>query len=91
MIIIPAVDIKNGKCVRLFQGRLDSETVFSDDPAAMAKRWENEGAEIIHVIDLDGAVGKRPKNLNSIKKIIDSVKAYIQVGGGIRTAKTAKM
>ncbi len=91
MIIIPAVDIKNGKCVRLFQGRLDSETVFSDDPAAMAKRWESEGAEIIHVIDLDGAFEKSPKNLNSIERIIDSVKAYIQVGGGIRTAKTAKM
>lgn len=91
MIIIPAVDIKNGKCVRLFQGRLDSETVFSDDPAAMAKRWESEGAEIIHVIDLDGAVGKSPKNLNSIKRIIESVEAYIQVGGGIRTAKTVKM
>ncbi len=91
MIIIPAVDIKNGKCVRLFQGRLDSETVFSDDPAAMAKRWESEGAEIIHVIDLDGAVEKSPKNLNSIERIIESVEAYIQVGGGIRTAKTAKM
>ncbi len=91
MLIIPAVDIKNGKCVRLFQGRLDSETVFSDDPAAMAKRWENEGAEIIHVIDLDGAVEKSPKNLNSIERIIESVEAYIQVGGGIRTAKIAKM
>ncbi len=91
MLIIPAVDIKNGKCVRLFQGRLDSETVFSDDPAAMAKRWENEGAEIIHVIDLDGAVEKSPKNLNSIERIIESVEAYIQVGGGIRTEKTAKM
>ncbi len=91
MIIIPAVDIKNGKCVRLFQGRLESETVFSDDPAAMAKRWENEGAEIIHVIDLDGAVEKSPKNLNSIQRIIESVAAYIQVGGGIRTAETAKM
>jgi len=81
MIIIPAVDIKNGKCVRLFQGRFDSETIFSDDPVAMAKRWENEGAEIIHVIDLDGAVEKSPKNLESIKRIIESVAAYIQVGG----------
>jgi len=57
----------------------------------MAKRWENEGAEVIHVIDLDGAVEKSPKNLNSIERIIESVEAYIQVGGGIRTAKTAKM
>ncbi|MEA1947384.1 MAG: HisA/HisF-related TIM barrel protein, partial [Thermodesulfobacteriota bacterium] len=88
MIIIPAVDIKNGKCVRLLQGRMDEETVFSDDPAAMAKRWEDDGAEIIHVIDLDGAVEKSPKNLNSIRKIIERVTAHIQVGGGIRNEKT---
>lgn len=91
MLIIPAVDIKQGRCVRLFQGRLDSETVFSDDPAAMAKRWEQEGAEIIHVVDLDGAVEKCPQNLNSIKKIIESVDAHIQVGGGIRSQETVKM
>ena len=91
MIIIPAVDIKNGKCVRLFQGRMDEETVFSDDPAAMAKRWEDEGAEMIHVVDLDGAVEKSPKNLTSIRKIIESVNAYIQVGGGIRNEKTVRM
>lgn len=88
MIIIPAVDIKKGRCVRLFQGRMDKETVFSDDPAAMAKRWEDEGAEIIHVIDLDGAIKKSPQNLNSISNIIDSVNAHIQVGGGIRDKKT---
>ena len=91
MLIIPAIDLKNGRCVRLLQGRLDSETVFSDNPAAMAKRWEEEGAEIIHVIDLDGAVEKGPRNLESIKKIIASVDAYIQVGGGIRNQETAKM
>lgn len=88
MIIIPAVDIKKGRCVRLFQGRMDKETVFSDNPAAMAKRWEDEGAEIIHVIDLDGAIKKSPQNLNSISNIIDSVNAHIQVGGGIRDKKT---
>ena len=91
MIIIPAVDIKNGKCVRLFQGRMDEETVFSDDPAAMAKRWEDEGAEMIHVVDLDGAVEKSPKNLTSIRKIIESVNAHVQVGGGIRNEKTVRM
>lgn len=91
MIIIPAVDIKDGRCVRLFQGRMDSETIFSDNPAAMAKRWEREGAEIIHVVDLDGAFKKRPQNLDSIKKIIDSVSAAIQVGGGIRNEDTIKM
>lgn len=91
MIIIPAVDIKNGKCVRLLQGRMDAETVFSDDPAAMAKRWESEGAELIHVIDLDGAFEKSPQNLSSIKKILSTVKADIQVGGGIRNQETVKM
>ena len=91
MLIIPAVDIKNGKCVRLFQGRMDAETVFSDNPAAMAKRWEDEGAEIIHVVDLDGAIEKSPQNLDSIRKIIESVNADIQVGGGIRNERTIKM
>lgn len=90
MIIIPAVDIKDGKCVRLFQGRMNTETVFSDDPTAMAKRWENEGAEIIHVIDLDGAVEKGPKNIDSIKEIVKNVNAHIQVGGGIRNENTIK-
>ena len=91
MIIIPAVDIKNGKCVRLVQGHMNKETVFSHDPASMAVRWEKEGAGLIHIVDLDGAVGKKPKNLNSIKKIINSVKADIQVGGGIRNEDTIKM
>lgn len=90
MIIIPAIDIKDGKCVRLFQGRMDTETVFSDDPAAMAKRWENEGAVIIHVIDLDGAVEKYPKNIDAIKEIVKNVNAHIQVGGGIRNENTVK-
>lgn len=91
MLIIPAVDIKNGRCVRLFQGRMDAETVFSDDPAAMAKRWESEGAEIIHVVDLDGAIEKSPQNLDSIRRIIDTVKTPIQVGGGVRNVRTIKM
>jgi phosphoribosylformimino-5-aminoimidazole carboxamide ribotide isomerase len=91
MIIIPAVDIKNGRCVRLLQGRKDEETVFSNDPVKMAIKWDGEGAELIHVIDLDGAFEKSPQNLNSIKKIIKSVKAGVQVGGGIRDKKTIRM
>jgi len=91
MIIIPAVDIKNGKCVRLSQGRMDLETVYSDDPAAMAKKWEDEGAEIIHVVDLDGAVAKSPRNINTIQKILETVKVPIQVGGGIRNEDTIRM
>jgi len=91
MIIIPAVDIKNGKCVRLAQGRMDAETVFSDNPAAMAKRWVEDGAEIIHVVDLDGAVEKYPRNLKSIETILKTADAKIQVGGGIRNEETVRM
>lgn len=88
MIIIPAVDIKNGKCVRLSQGRMDAETIFSNDPAAMAKKWDLYGVDIIHVIDLDGAIQKGPKNTQAIQRIIDTVHARVQVGGGIRNLKT---
>jgi len=88
MIIIPAVDIKNGKCVRLCQGRMDAETIFSDDPVAMAHKWDAFGVDIIHVIDLDGAIKKRPKNADVIRDITDSVNAHIQVGGGIRNLET---
>ena len=91
MIVIPAVDIKNGKCVRLSQGRMDAETIFSEDPAAMAEKWENEGAELIHVVDLDGAIEKKPQNLVTIKAILERVHVPIQVGGGIRTIDTVKM
>ncbi len=91
MIIIPAIDLKGGKCVRLLQGRMDAETVFSDDPAAMAARWEEAGAKIIHVVDLDGAVEKRPCNLPAISAIIARVGVPIQVGGGIRDMATIEM
>ncbi len=90
MIIIPAVDIKGGRCVRLLQGRLDAETVFSDDPAAMARRWADLGARLIHVVDLDGAVEKRPVNTEAIRSILSSVDADVQVGGGIRDLATVE-
>jgi phosphoribosylformimino-5-aminoimidazole carboxamide ribotide isomerase len=88
MIIIPAVDIKNGKCVRLIQGRQEDETVFSDDPAAMAQKWAKMGAELIHVVDLDGAFEKSPQNLDAIKNILKTVATPIQLGGGIRNERT---
>jgi phosphoribosylformimino-5-aminoimidazole carboxamide ribotide isomerase len=91
MDVIPAVDIKGGKCVRLEQGRMDAETVFSDDPVAMARQWAAAGARIIHIIDLDGAVMKRPKNLALVKEIVASVETKIQIGGGIRTRDTIAM
>ena len=91
MLIIPAVDIKGGRCVRLLQGRKDSETVFSDDPSLMAARWEREGAEILHVVDLDGAFERSPKNVEAIKGILDKVNIPIQLGGGLRTMDTISM
>jgi phosphoribosylformimino-5-aminoimidazole carboxamide ribotide isomerase len=89
MLIIPAVDIKNGKCVRLVQGRKEEETVFADDPAAMARKWEQAGAELIHVIDLDGAFEKSPQNLDAVKRILQTIDTPIQLGGGIRDKETA--
>ena len=91
MIIIPAVDIKNGKCVRLLQGRMNDETVYSDDPQAMASKWAQLGAQLIHVIDLDGAIAKSPQNLGSVRKILNSVNVPIHLGGGIRNEETVCM
>ena len=91
MLIIPAVDIKGGRCVRLLQGREGSETIFSDDPSAMAARWEAEGAELLHVVDLDGAFRKSPQNVDAIKRILDRVHIPVQLGGGIRSMETISM
>jgi phosphoribosylformimino-5-aminoimidazole carboxamide ribotide isomerase len=85
MLLIPAVDVKNGRCVRLRQGRLDAETVYSDNPAAMAQRWVDEGAAWLHVVDLDGAVAGEPRNLAVIEQIVNRVPVPVQVGGGMRT------
>lgn len=88
MILIPAVDIKNGRCVRLFQGQMDAETVFSQDPVAQARQWEAEGALRIHLVDLDGAVEQKPRNLALIESIVAAVSVPVQVGGGIRSMET---
>jgi phosphoribosylformimino-5-aminoimidazole carboxamide ribotide isomerase len=88
MLIIPAVDIKNGKCVRLLQGRMEDETVYSDEPGAMASKWARLGARLVHVIDLDGAFAKSPQNMKSIRKILQAVNVPIQLGGGIRNQET---
>ncbi len=91
MIIIPAIDIKGGKCVRLLQGRMDAETVFSDDPPAMGIRWQSQGAQMLHVVDLDGAVEKKPKNIKTVGDIVQRVGIPVQVGGGIRDLETIGM
>jgi phosphoribosylformimino-5-aminoimidazole carboxamide ribotide isomerase len=85
MLLIPAVDVKNGRCVRLRQGRMDAETVYSDDPVAMAQQWAAQGAQWLHVVDLDGAVEGEPRNLPVIETIVRQVAVPVQVGGGIRT------
>lgn len=84
MIIIPAIDIMDGKCVRMYQGRFEAVKVYSNDPTEMAQKWKNEGAEFIHIVDLNGAVSGEPENLDAIEKIIKEVDVDVQVGGGIR-------
>lgn len=91
MNIIPAVDIKQGKCVRLLQGRMEDSTHYSDDPVKMAQRWESEGAALIHIVDLDGAFAKEVKNFETIRNILAGINVPIQVGGGIRDLATIEM
>ena len=90
MLIIPAIDLKDGKCVRLQQGDMDSATVFSDDPAAMARHWAGQGARRLHIVDLNGAVAGKPKNEKVIREMIAAVGETlpIQLGGGIRDLDT---
>ena len=88
MIIFPAIDIRGGRCVRLVQGRADQETVYGDDPAAMGQRWQAEGAAWLHVVDLDGAFGAKPQNLEAIGRLRRNVTIPIQLGGGIRNFET---
>ncbi|MCT4625921.1 1-(5-phosphoribosyl)-5-[(5-phosphoribosylamino)methylideneamino]imidazole-4-carboxamide isomerase [Halodesulfovibrio sp.] len=90
MIIFPAVDIKGGQAVRLKQGKADQETVFSSDPVAMAKKWQEQGGKWLHVIDLDGAFSGEPVNRDLIQNICSSVSMPVQLGGGIRDLETAK-
>jgi phosphoribosylformimino-5-aminoimidazole carboxamide ribotide isomerase len=84
MIVIPAIDIRGGKVVRLSQGRFSAETVYSDSPVETAKAWEASGAGMIHVVDLDGAEEGNPKNLDIVRKIKSAVRSEIEFGGGIR-------
>jgi phosphoribosylformimino-5-aminoimidazole carboxamide ribotide isomerase len=89
MIIYPAIDIKNGKCVRLLQGSFDKQTVYSDDIVGTAKRWLTMGAEYLHVVDLDGARTGEQTNLHLIMEIVKAVGIPVQTGGGIRSAEAA--
>jgi phosphoribosylformimino-5-aminoimidazole carboxamide ribotide isomerase len=90
MVIIPAIDIKEGRCVRLKQGDMQAETVFSEDPVAMARHWLEQGARRLHVVDLNGAAAGKPKNEAVIRRILDAVGSElpVQLGGGIRDLDT---
>ena len=85
MVIFPAIDIRGGKCVRLFKGDFAQETVFSDKPEEMAAKWEAQGGKFLHLVDLDGALAGKSVNLDVVKKIVDTVKIPVELGGGIRT------
>jgi phosphoribosylformimino-5-aminoimidazole carboxamide ribotide isomerase len=91
MLIIPAIDIKDGNCVRLLQGDPERETVYSRDPVEMAKRFQEAGAKLIHVVDLDGAFDGTPVNSDIVTTIARSISVPIEIGGGIRTAETVRM
>ncbi len=88
MQVIPAIDIRGGHCVRLRQGDFDQETIFGDDPEAMAARWQSEGASRIHLVDLDGAKSGRPVNVDAVRRILANVGVPCQLGGGIRDEST---
>lgn len=88
MIVIPAIDLKEGKCVRLEQGLMDKDTVFSDNPGAQARAWQDQGAELLHIVDLDGAFAGEPKNRSAIEAILGSITIPAQLGGGIRDLAT---
>lgn len=89
MLLIPAIDLKDGKCVRLRQGRMDDDTVFSEDPVAMAERWVKAGARRLHIVDLNGAITGKPVNHEVIHRIVEAYPELpIQVGGGIRDEDT---
>ena len=88
MIVIPAIDLKNGQCVRLAQGDFGRVTVYGDDPVAMALRWQEQGAQRLHLVDLDGSLAGTPQNRASIRDIVQAVSVPVEVGGGIRNRAT---
>ncbi len=88
MIIFPAIDLRAGKAVRLLQGDPEKETIFSDDPVAVARSWQEMGARFLHLVDLDGAFSGRPQNLDIIRRIVEALEIPVQLGGGIRDIDT---
>jgi len=90
MIVFPAIDLKGGQVVRLSEGEMDSATVYADDPAAQALQFAEQGAEFLHVVDLDGAFAGKPENAEAVEAIVAAFPGHVQLGGGIRNADTVK-
>src|SRR5579863_9858701 len=90
MILFPAIDLKNGECVRLLYGEMDKATVFNKDPAAQAQAFEHQGFTYLHVVDLDGAFAGKPMNAGAVETILARVKMPVQLGGGIRDLRTVE-
>ncbi|HWO42441.1 MAG TPA: 1-(5-phosphoribosyl)-5-[(5-phosphoribosylamino)methylideneamino]imidazole-4-carboxamide isomerase [Candidatus Eisenbacteria bacterium] len=90
MLVIPAIDIKDGRCVRLYQGDMARSTVYFDRPLAAARHWQREGARLIHIVDLDGAVQGRPVHLREVEAICKETGLVVQLGGGLRSAETVE-
>lgn len=90
MLVIPAIDLSEGQVVRLARGDMQEKTVYSDDPAAMAQRWADEGAQVLHVVDLDGAVSGQLANLEAVAEILAAVTVPVELGGGLRTAQDVR-
>jgi len=90
MEIIPAIDIRGGRCVRLYQGDYEQETVFNEDPVAAALTWHSQGARWLHIVDLDGAVAGEPRNIEAVRQIIKETGLSVELGGGIRQEKVAE-
>ena len=88
MILYPAIDLKDGRCVRLVEGLFDAQTVFNEDPAAQAKSFQDAGFQWIHVVDLDGALNGKPGNAGAVSRILQSTSVPVQIGGGVRTMET---
>ncbi|MEI7905096.1 MAG: 1-(5-phosphoribosyl)-5-[(5-phosphoribosylamino)methylideneamino]imidazole-4-carboxamide isomerase [Candidatus Firestonebacteria bacterium] len=88
MLIIPAIDIRKGRCIRLAQGNLRDETIFSEEPVSVAKLWQLKGAKMIHLVDIDGAVTGTPKNIDLVLKIVKTLRIPVEFGGGIRDMET---
>lgn len=88
MLVIPAIDLRNGKCVRLVEGKIENETIYSDEPAEMGRKWESLGARFLHLVDLDGAFAGEPRNREAVKAILAALTIPAELGGGIRDMAT---